>query len=226
MKSITKIPTILCFILITLFSSIINADWFLSSETKALIAKAVTGDTDAQFRVGSAYDTGNGAPRNAEKAMEYYLMAAEQGHAEAQNSVGSGLQAVEKYSETLIWYERAALQGHALASNNLAYLYDLGLGVPQDRKKGFEYYSKAAELGWAESMWNIANMYGSGQLGEIDMISACVWTMRSRRYAKPSNQELQNMLTDIIPYLESTLSSDDMTICKQQAESWAPKGNI
>lgn len=206
-------------------SNVTLADWFLSSETKALIAKADAGDAEAQFRVGTAYDTGNGAPRSGEQAMKYYLMAAEQGHVEAQNSVGSGLQAEERYSEALAWFERAAAQGHALATNNLAYLYDLGLGVKQDRRKGFELYSRAADLGWAESMWNIANMYGAGQLGEIDLVSACVWTMRARRYADPNDQRLQSQLTRIMPYLERTLSSDDMAKCKQEADAWAPKRN-
>jgi uncharacterized protein len=207
------------------FSNAALADWFLSSETKELIAKADAGDAEAQFRVGSAYDTGKGAPRSRENAMRYYLIAAEQGHAEAQNSVGSGLQAEKRYAEALVWYERAAAQGHALATNNLALLYDLGLGVKQDRHKGFELYSKAADLGWAESMWNIANMYGAGQLGEIDMVSACVWTMRARRYANPNDQRLQAHLTQIMPYLERTLSSNDMAKCKQKADEWVPKHN-
>lgn len=219
------LSTILCAIFLLAFSNVTVADWFLSSETKALIAKADAGDIDAQFRVGSAYDTGNGAPHSGENAMKYYLMAAEKGHVEAQNSVGSALQAEEKYSEALVWFERASAQGHALATNNLAFLYDLGQGVKQDRRKGFELYSRAADLGWAESMWNIANMYGAGQLGEIDMVSACIWTTRARKYANPNDQRLQSQFNRIMPYLERTLSSENFAICKQKADSWAPKRN-
>jgi len=207
------------------FSNIALADWTVSSDVKALIAKADAGDPDAQLRVGSAFDTGTGPPRSGKKAMKYYLMAAEQGNAEAQNSLGSTLQAKKRYSEALVWYQRAADQGHALATNNLGLLYDLGMGVQQDRRKGFELYSKAADLGWAESMWNLANMYGAGQLGPIDMISACVWTMRARTYADPSDQRLQAQLSRITPYLESTLRSSEMDECKQQAAAWTPAGN-
>jgi hypothetical protein len=215
----------LCSIFLLAFSDVTIADWFLSAEIKTLIAKADAGNADAQFRVGSAYDTGNGAPRSGENAMKYYLMAAEQGHADAQNSVGSALQAEEKFSEAFGWYERAVAQGHALATNNLAYLYDLGRGVKQDRRKGFELYSRAADLGWAESMWNIANMYGAGHLGEIDMVSACIWTMRARRYANPIDQRLQSQFNRIMPYLERTLSSENFVMCKQKADSWTPKRN-
>lgn len=222
MSKSTTMIALFCVLLIG-YSNVSLADWFLSKETKALIKKADAGDAEAQFRVGSAYDTGEGAPRNGENAMKYYLMAAEQGYAEAQNSVGSALQAEESYSEALTWYIRAADQGHALATNNLAYLYDLGLGVKQDRHKAFELYTQAANLGWAEAMWNIANMYGAGQLGENDMASACVWSLRARRYAEPSDQRLNAHLAKVIPHLQSTLSSSGMEKCKQEADSWEPK---
>lgn len=200
------------------------ADWGLSSETKALIEKADAGDAEAQFRVGSAYDTGTGAPRSGGKAMKYYLMAAQQGNAEAQNSVGSVLQAKKQYSEALTWYERASVQGHALATNNLAQMYDLGMGVAQDRRKGLELYTTAADLGSAESMWNIANLYGAGQLGAVDMMSACVWTMRARKYASAGDDRLQAQLFNVLPHLARTLAPSEMEDCKQRANAWTPSG--
>lgn len=212
----------LCSIFLIVFSNAALADWFLSSETKVLITKADQGDAQAQFLVGVAYDSGNGAPRSEEKAVKYYLMAAEQGHAEAQNSLGSALQAEKRYSEALPWFEKAAAQNHALATNNLAYLYDLGLGVKQDRRKGFELYSRAANLGWAEAMWNLANMYGAGQLGETDMVMACVWAVRAGQFAKDNEQQLKAYVSRVLPQLERTLSSDQLATCKKQAESWSP----
>jgi TPR repeat protein len=212
----------LCSIVLLAFSNVAAADWFLSSETKALIVKAEAGDTDAQLRVGAAYDYGKGAPRDGSEAMKWYRMAADRGNAEAQNSVGSGLQAEKRYEEALPWYEKASAQGHALATNNLAYFHDLGLGVKQDRRKGFELYSRAADLGWAEAMWNIANMYGGGQLGDIDMVSACVWTKRAQKFSAPQERQLQNHLSRVIPQLEQLLSPEQLASCNQQSENWAP----
>jgi len=202
-----------------------QADWTLSPETKALIQKADAGDAEAQFRVGSAYDTGTGAPRSGTKAMKYYLMAAQQGNAEAQNSVGSVFQARKKYSEALKWYQQASAQNHAVATNNLGYLYDLGLGVAQDRQKGLELYSKAANLGWAESMWNMANLYGAGQLGTVDMMSACIWTVRARKYATPGDERLEALAFNVLPHLARTLTATEMDECIRQANDWAPSGN-
>lgn len=219
---INKLLASLCSIVLLAFSNFAAADWLLSSETKALIVKAEAGDTDAQFRVGAAYDFGKGAPRDGAEAMKWYRMAADRGNAEAQNSVGSGLQAEKRYEEALPWYEKASVQGHALATNNLAYLYDLGLGVKQDRRKGFDLYSRAADLGWAEAMWNIANMYGAGQLGEKDMVSACVWAKRARKFSAPQERQLQNHLNRVIPQLERLLPPEQLASCNQQSESWAP----
>jgi TPR repeat protein len=204
------------------YSNVALADWFLSSETKALIVQAESGDIDAQLRVGAAYDFGKGAPRDTTEAMKWYRMAADHGNAEAQNSIGSMLQSDKRYAEALPWYEKASAQGHALATNSLAYLYDMGLGVNQDRHKGFELYSRAADLGWAEAMWNIANMYGAGQLGEIDMVNACVWTMRARKFAAPHEPELQSHLNRVIPQLERTLTAEQLKSCIQQSGNWEP----
>lgn len=212
----------LCSVVLLAVSNVAAADSFLSSETKALIVKAEAGDTDAQLRVGVAYDYGKGAPRDGGEAMKWYRMAADRGSAEAQNSVGSGLQTEKRYAEALSWYEKSSAQGHALATNNLAYFYDLGLGVKQDRRKGFELYSRAADLGWAEAMWNIANMYGAGQLGKKDMVSACVWVMRARKFSAPQEHQLQNHISQAILQLERMLSPDQLASCNQQSESWAP----
>jgi uncharacterized protein len=211
-----------CYVFLLILSNGSSADVFLSSKIKALIVKGEAGDADAQFRVGLAYDTGNGAPRDGNEAMKWYRMAAARGHVEAQNSIGSGLQAAKRYEEALPWYEEASAQGHALATNNLAYLYDLGLGVKQDRRKALELYLRAADLGWAEAMWNIANIYGAGQLGEKDMVNACVWTMRARKFAAPREQQLLNNLSRVIPNLERTLTAEQLIICRKQLDNWAP----
>jgi len=126
-----------------------HAEAALSPEVSGLLAKAQAGDSAAQFLVGAAFDRGQGAPQDSEAAKRWYLAAAEQGHADAQNSLGSALQEEKSFGEALGWYEKAAAHNHAHATNSLGYLYDLGLGVAQDRRRAFDLYSRAADLGWA-----------------------------------------------------------------------------
>ena len=195
----------------------------LSPQVEELLVKAKQGDPVAQFRVANAYDSGSGAPRDGAEAMRWYLAAAEQGYAEAQNSVGSGLQAEKKFVEARAWYEKAAAQNHAFATNNLAYLYDLGLGVTQDRQQAFKLYSQAADLGWAEAMWNLANMYGAGQLGgPPDLQQACVWTLRAGAFAAPEQRQLSTHVARVVPMLERRLTAAQMASCREQALGWKP----
>lgn len=207
---------------LSLISAPSFADWFVSSETKTLITRADAGDAEAQFKVGVAYDFGQGAPRNTAEAIKWYTMAANGGHVEAQNSLGSALQAEKNFTEARSWYEKASAQGHAHATNNLAYLYDMGLGVSQDRQKGFELYTKAADLRWAEAMWNLANMYATGQVGNPDMVMACVWSMRAQKYAGPRDQRLSAHLSRVLPQLERSMPSADFASCREKAEAWSP----
>jgi uncharacterized protein len=198
------------------------ADDRLSSEARELLAKANGGDAKAQFILGAAYDSGRGAPRDASEAMKWYRASANQGYAKAQNSLGSALQGEKKFADAISWYEKASAQGYALATNNLAYLYDLGLGVPQDRRKGFELYSKAANLGVAEAMWNLANMYGAGQLGKEDLLMACVWTLRAKRFAAPDEEQLHAHVARVLPRLEKKLSAEAFANCKERGDAWKP----
>lgn len=222
----SRAPGTLCWIPLVLACSVAapgHAQDGLPREVAKLRPLAEAGDTAAQFRLGVAYDFGRGVRRNGKEAMRWYLAAAEQGHPEAQNSVGSGLQAEERYAEALRWYERASGQNHAHATNNLAYLYDLGLGVAQDRQRAFDLYSRAAELGWAEAMWNLSQMYAAGQLGgPPDPVSACIWGRRAERFARPADRQLLDYAARIIPTIERGLSGEQRASCREQAQDWSP----
>lgn len=193
-----------------------------SAEIQSLITRAESGDVEAQFLLGSAYDTGSGVRRNGKQAEKWYRLAAEKGYAEAQNSLGSVYQAEERFSEATHWYQKAAIQGHALAINNLAYLYDLGLGVPQSREKAHELYTQSANLGGAEAMFNLASMYGAGQLGEVDYYKAYIWCSRSSKYAEPGRIEVQKLSALCLEESSSRLTIEDIARAKEEAENWLP----
>lgn len=196
------------------------------ADLPALEARAAAGDAGAQWTLGAMYDYGRGAARDPVQAMRWYRLSAEQGYADAQNSVGSLLQEARRFDEALPWYLKAAAQRHPQAINSLGYLHDLGLGVPQDRNKGFELYRQSAELGWSEAMWNLANMYGAGQLGQPDLLMACVWSARAGRFARPSQKDILAHVERVMPILEKSLPADQLASCRQQAGAWSPAGPV
>jgi len=222
LKGITLLRSLPCFTFTLL--------WFVAtlghareqSRFDQSLAKANAGDAAAQWEVGTAYDSGRGVRRDGKEAKRWYLTAAEQGYAEAQNSLGSALQAEGHLDKAREWYEKASAQNHALATNNLAYLYDLGLGVPQDRKKAFELYSRSADLGWGEAMFNIAVMYGAGQIGGApDLFSTCVWTVRADMNAR-GQQKLIQRVNKSMQYLEHNLPPEQLATCRKDGQSWNP----
>lgn len=192
-----------------------------SQELPSLTARANGGDVDAQLRLAQMYDSGVGAPANAEEAEKWYRRAAETGSAEGQNGLGSGAQAKRRYEEARRWYELAAQQNHAMAIANLGALYDLGLGVPQDRKRGFDLYMRAADLGEPMAMWNLANMYGAGQLGAKDMVTACIWTRRALYYSEIGSAVAFHA-SRAMSAMTKALSLQDLQACAQQEHDWKP----
>lgn len=186
-----------------------------------LLTEAHAGNSDAQFKLALAYDFGRGVPRDLETAKTWYSKSAEQGNAEAQNSLGSVYQAEKNYKNAKLWFEKAATQNNALALNNLAYLYDLGLGMQQDRKMAFDLYRQSADLGWGEAMWNLANMYGAGQLGAPDLYQACVWTVRAERFSA-NNGNLMMHVRRTKPQILKMLGGRASS-CEQEGSAWSPQ---
>jgi hypothetical protein len=194
-----------------------------SPEIQSLEKRAYAGDTDAQFKLATAYDYGQGVQRNSTLAFHWYRKAAKRGHAEAQTSLGSLYQAENMYKKARFWYETAAAQNHPLATNNLAFLYDLGLGVPQDRKKGHTLYLKSANLGWADAMFKLADMYSAGQLGRVDYYKAYVWCDRSVKYALKGWRGLQHRSRKCLEHFAKKLPPEQIKRAKLEAKQWKPE---
>lgn len=125
------------------------------------------GDADVSssllFDVGSNYWSGINVPKNDEKAVEWWRMAAEQGHARAQRNLGvcyeKGYGVPEDKSEAVKWYTKAAKQDHVSAQYNLGICYCNGIGVPEDKSKAEEWFKKAAEQGYADAYYGLAWIY-------------------------------------------------------------------
>jgi len=92
------------------------------------------GDPTAQYNVGLIYDLGRSVPQDYERAKEWYVMAADQGHVDAQARLGvtcrDGMFSAEgdevvpqDYVAAVDWFGRAALQGHADAQFWLGNMY-------------------------------------------------------------------------------------------------------
>jgi TPR repeat protein len=93
-----------------------------------------TGDLLGQFRLGQCYELGKGVSRDYAEAVNTYRLSAKGGLAFAQTSLatmyefGKGVKRSD--AKALQWYLRAAKQGDKTAIQNLGFMKDRGIKVP------------------------------------------------------------------------------------------------
>lgn len=99
--------------------------------------------------------------------MKWFRLAAEQGHAHAQGSLGfmyyNGEGGPQNYQEAMKWWTLTAKQGHARAQKNLAVMYENGHGVPENYQEALKWYRLAAEQGDTTAQHNLGSMYDDGR---------------------------------------------------------------
>jgi hypothetical protein len=104
------------------------------------VAMANLNDADVAYEKGD-YKT----------AFDEYIILANQGNADAQNSIGFmyniGSGVAKDYQQALNWYRQAANQGHVIAQSNMGFMYENGHGVAKDYQQALNWYRKAANQG-------------------------------------------------------------------------------
>jgi uncharacterized protein len=116
-------------------------------------------------------------PKKPEKAYEWFLVAAKQGHREAEyytglyNQLGRGT--TKNMQQAVFWYERAALKKEKNA------LYHLALILMRNQKKPDSYIRRlleqAAVLEHPHAQYNLAVMYQKGDGVDQDLRKAFLW---------------------------------------------------
>ncbi len=142
--------------------------------------KANQGDADAQFNLALLYKLGAGIPKDLKQAVYWYTKAAEQGHVNAQYSLGSlyldgdGQEVPKDFKQAVYWYTKAAEQGLVNAQYSLGHMYEYNDESPQDYRQAFFWYTKAAEQGHyfaKEHRDKILETMSQSQIEEVQELS-------------------------------------------------------
>ena len=75
----------------------------------------------------------------------------------------------------------------------LSYCYETRIGTNVNKKKAFDLYQKAANVGNSQAQYNLAFMYEFGYGTAIDMNKAFHWYKKS---AEQGNEEANNRMDD------------------------------
>jgi hypothetical protein len=138
----------------------------LSGRLEELNKRAIDGDTKAQLRLGLAYEFGDGAAKDMDKAMHWYRIAADRGDPVAQTDLGyfyeTGANGPKDPTEAAKWYMRAALSGFTRAKFNLGVLYLAGAGVQRNNAEAAHWIGEAAEDGCPSALVSLSYLYANG----------------------------------------------------------------
>ena len=109
------------------------------------------------------YANGQGVLKDDAEAVKWYRLAAEQGGASAQSSLGvmyaTGRGVLKDDAEAGRWFRLAAEQGEAVAQVNLGFMYATGRGVLKDDAEAGRWFRLAAEQGGANAQFNLGVMH-------------------------------------------------------------------
>lgn len=152
----------------------------------------------AQLQIGLTYQQGIGKPIDNQVATQWFAKALKNGSDAAQGHLDDLFQQVirEQDKTTLLtWYQQIANQDYAPAQNNLAYIYDKGIGVQEDDVKAFEWYKKAADQGYLMAQNNVGYLYKHGKGTTKDLKAAVkYYQLAAKQGYAPAQNNLGYML--------------------------------
>ncbi|PFX12133.1 Uncharacterized protein YbeQ [Stylophora pistillata] len=123
------------------------------------------GDLDASYKLALIYLNDKTNTQNS-KGFTLLHKAAEQGHLDAQYSLGvlysMGKEVHKDYGLAFQWLKRAADKGSANAQNDLGLLFQDGLGVKRDIQEALMLFEKSAKQGCSAAFQNIGKIYLEG----------------------------------------------------------------
>ena len=158
-------------------------------------SEAEKGNAEAQFKLGDCYRNSQNFVEQPihvhrmrvthqnykyyNRAAYWYRKAAEQGHANAQFSLGIfyhiGIGVNQNYEQAAYWFRKAAEQGNVFAQARLGFFYERGQGVTQSHEQAIHWYRKAAEQGDALAQFNLGMYYYEGEKVTQDIKQAKYW---------------------------------------------------
>jgi len=128
-------------------SAVPSADTGLTPELRETLRQSESGNVAAMVKLATAYETGEGSPKDAQQAITWFTKAAEAGNSVAMYRLGriyatdSG--AERDYVEAFNWYQRAAAKGNSDAMYSLGAAYEHGQGVREDIQRAVNWYDEA-----------------------------------------------------------------------------------
>ncbi|MGB3124031.1 MAG: tetratricopeptide repeat protein [Pseudomonas sp.] len=151
--------------------------------TRWVMHAAQLGDADAQATLGQLLLDGRGVQKDAQLALSWFRIAAQQRHPMAINMIGrcleNGWGCAISLTEAAQHYRQAADLGLDWGLYNHGQLLTRGRGVDQDLSAAYELFRQAADKGHAKSMNLLGRFHHEGVVVAKDIQLARQWYQRA-----------------------------------------------
>ncbi len=98
------------------------------------------------------------------------------------------------YATAIQIFRQLADQGNARAQTYLGFMYDTGLGVPQDYEVAVRWYQKAAEQGYAWAQYKLGLLHQYGRGVPQDYVQAHMWFNLAAEQGEKKAQKYRDLL--------------------------------
>jgi TPR repeat protein len=133
------------------------------------------------FWLGDTYEVGNCTPKDLQKSLKYYEIAARHNHLEAQYRLGLVYKSFHNCGQTNDWLLKAAQSGHPAAQFEMGLLYEEGKCKPADYQKAAAWYKEAAKKKYAAANYHLGLLYDNGVSRRGNRIDLFEGTLRESR---------------------------------------------
>jgi len=189
--------------------------------------EALDGNVNAQVKLGKIYAGvagGYGIKHDDKESFKWFLLAAKQGHAEAEFCIGYmygvGRGTAKNETEAIKWILKSAETGNVDAQFFMALSYMKGAGVPISDTEAAKWLQKASSQGHAEAQLCLAIALSNGS-GVIQNAEESIkWLIQS---AQNGNAEAQYALG--LHYMDGVNISKDPAEAFKWVQKSAVRGN-
>lgn len=148
---------------------------------KQELLKAKSGDKEAQYQIGTAFENGTGVEKDYQEALKWYSLSAKQGLSKAYNHIGNlyffGNGVTKNEKEAIKNYKKAVELNDkdAISQFNLGRAYFFGYGTKKNETLGLEHIEKSAKNGFSTAQYFLANQYEEGKVLKLNINEAIKW---------------------------------------------------
>ncbi|MDY4131836.1 ankyrin repeat domain-containing protein [Treponema sp.] len=175
-------------------------------------------DVKEQIKIGKYFYDKNRS-QDYEKALEWYLKAAEQGDEDSEYMVRVLYSKLEDYNNLLKWCKKGIEQNQTNAKYTMGLIFLKGYGVEKNILKAKEWYEKAAEDNDSFSQYRLGRLYFDENEIENDYKKAAYWIEKA---AENKDQPAINFLPIIKNYTIPVMAAakdNDIKLVKESIEN-------